>query len=349
MYHIVSSNLKSRSGNLLLIYIILAVIFTTASNYPQTDYSFSGYGAAGFRVHDRNQLRKYNQEVYYEGKLQFNYSVNKDIEAQLDLRGNSDDNRIILREFSVKFEYIKQLKFKIGNIKKPFGSEELLEREEMTTIDRSYAHQSISDFGYGGRAVSVMAYYNYSKKRSDYPYSYFVSFFKDNSFNAGMVLRGSYHFDNLAASINYAFLNKGGEYPIDNHGLCANLDYEDNNFKSALALFYVRNPYESLRRQLIGINDNSYSTGINISSSYVYNTDAEIIKKIEPVILFGYFSPDSKEAKYHTLEMILGSNFYFHKDVRLRLNGDLLLTKNLYNSSYSSIGSKVTMEIQVCI
>jgi len=143
MYHIVSSNLKSRSGNLLLIYIILAVIFTTASNYPQTDYSFSGYGAAGFRVHDRNQLRKYNQEVYYEGKLQFNYSVNKDIEAQLDLRGNSDDNRIILREFSVKFEYIKQLKFKIGNIKKPFGSEELLEREEMTTIDRSYAHQSI--------------------------------------------------------------------------------------------------------------------------------------------------------------------------------------------------------------
>lgn len=328
---------------------VIMVIFTAIRLFPQTDYSFSGYGAAGFRVYDRNQLRKYNQEVYYEGKLQFNYKVNKYIEAQLDLRGNSDDNRIILREFSAKFEYIKLLKFKIGNIKKPFGSEELLEREELTTIDRSYAHQTISDFGYGGRGVSVMAYYNYSKKRSEYPYSYFFSFFKDNSFNSGMVLRGSYHLGNLAASLNYAFLNKGGEYPIDNHGLCANLDYEDDNYKGAVALFYVRNPFESLRRQLISLDDKIYSTGINISSSYCFETDAEIIKKIEPVLLLGYFAPNTNESKYHTFEMIAGSNFYFHKDVRLRLNGDLLLTKNLYNSSYSSVGSKVTVEIQVCI
>ena len=349
MCHTSDSHLKVKKIRQYLITASLFCLTSIPFLSAQNEYSFSGYGAAGFRVYDRNQLRKYNQETYYEGKLQFNYTVNKYIEAQLDLRGNSDDNRIILREFSAKFEYIKLLKFKVGNIKKPFGSEELLEKEEMANIDRSYAQQTISDYGYGGRGVSVMAYYNYSKKRSEYPYTYCASFFKDNSFNSGMVLRGGYHLDNLAAYINYAYLNKGGEYPITSHGFCANLDYENDDFKAALALLYVRNPYESLRRQQIGQDDMVYSSGANLSASYMFHTDAEIIKKIEPVILLGYFSPDQKESKYNTLEMIIGSNFYFHKDVRLRLNGDLLLTKNMFMDSYSSVGSKFTLELQVCI
>lgn len=325
------------------------LLVNTILLFPQDKFNFTGYGAAGFRVYDRNQLRKYNQEAYYEGKLQFNYTVNKHIEAQIDMRGNSDDDRIVLREFSAKFEYIKLLKLKIGNIKKPFGSEGLLEREEMATMDRSLVQQTISDYGYGGRGVSLMAYYNYNKKRSEFPYSYFVSFFKDNSLNAGMVLRGSYHFDDFAASVNYAYLNKGGEYSINGNAFCLNFDYEnEEGFKSGLALFYARDPYESIRRQHLNLDEMVYSAGLNLSTSKKFQTEAEIVKTIEPVLLVGYFLPDSKESKYNTFEAIIGCNFYLHKDVRIRLHGDLLMTKSIYTDSFSSVGSKVMFEIQVC-
>jgi hypothetical protein len=328
--------------------VLVFCVFFSDSSAAQDKFSFTGYGAAGFSAYDRNQLREYNQVSYYEGKLQFNYIVNKHIEAQLDLRGNSDDNRIILREFSAKFEYIKLLRFKVGNIKKPFGSEQLLEKEELATIDRSYVQNTISDYGYGGRGVSVMAYYNYNKKRSDYPYSYFVSFYKDNSFNSGVVMRGAYHFGDVAASVNYEYLNKGGEFPISGQGLCANLDYEGDEAKAGLAVFYVRNPYESLRRRQINLSDGVYTAGVSLSASYKFDTGAEVIKEIEPVLLLGCLTPDIDETKYNTLEMIIGGNFYFHKDVRLRLHGDLLLNKSMYNSSYSSAGSKFTVELMAC-
>lgn len=71
---------------------------------------FSGWGAGGYKMFARDQLNGYNQEAYYAGKIQFNFTYNKKIEAQLDLRGNSVDKSIILREFNVKFKYIKKLK-----------------------------------------------------------------------------------------------------------------------------------------------------------------------------------------------------------------------------------------------
>ena len=83
-------------------------------------------------------------------------------------------------------------------------------------------------------------------------------------------------------------------------------------------------------------------------NTYIVQTEAEIVKTIEPVLLIGYFLPDSKVSEYNTYEAIIGCNFYLHKDVRFRLHGDLLMTKSVYTDSYSSVGSKVMFEAQVC-
>jgi len=330
-------------------FLALFALFTASSLlFAQEQIDFTGFGAAGFRVYDRNQLRKYNQVSYYEGKFQADITINKHIEAQIDMRGNSDDNQVKLHEFSAKFEYMKLMRFKVGNIKKPFGSEELLEREDLASVDRSHIQQTISDLGYGGRGVSVMAYYNYNKKRSEFPFSYAVSFFKDNSLNSGIVTRGVYHFDDYALALNYMYLHKGNETPLNASGFCTNLDFEHEGLKYGIALFYVRDPNESLRRQAMLQNDHVYSTGMNISSSFNFNTGGDVIKSIEPLLVLGVFAPDSKATKYNTIEALPGINFYFQKKVRFRINGDLLLTKNLYNSSYTTVGSQIVTELQVC-
>ena len=135
--------------------IFLLLIFTIG--ICAQELTFSGYGATGFRFFNRNSLNDFNQETYFEGKLQADLDYGKNIEAQLDLRGNSTDNSVNFREFSVKFEYWKKLTLKIGNIKKPFGYEYLTNRDELIQIDRSLNTNRIAEFGYGDRAISLMA------------------------------------------------------------------------------------------------------------------------------------------------------------------------------------------------
>jgi hypothetical protein len=308
---------------------------------------FSGYGATGYKIYDRNVLRDYNQEAYYEGKLQADVKINKHIDAQLDLRGSSEDERLVLREFSVKFDYLKYMKFKAGNIKKPFGLEQLVNTEDLLTIGRSFIQSSVSDLGYAGRSISLEAYYNYNKKRPEFPYSYALAVMKDNSLNTCLAARFSFHSDELIWSLNYLFQHLGGEYPQNAGGFSADLTYEENSISSSVEMMYVKDPLESLRHVQSGIGSNIYLFGLKSINALSINIDGEIIKTIEPVLLAGVFFPDSKEKHYHTFEIITGGNIYLDKDLRLRINGDLLLSRNRFNSAYSTIGSKLSFECQV--
>ena len=196
--------------------------------------SFSGFGSAGFIFYDREILNDYTQEVYYWGKLQADIKINKEIEAQFDMRGSSVNNTITFREFSVKFKYMEYLRFKFGNTKKPFGYELLENTENLYTVRRSITSREIALLGYGGRAVSLMAYYNYSKKRPDFPYSYALSVFKDNSLNAGFGTRFGYHAGDLGFSVNYLLQNRGGEEPISGSGMGADITWDIKDFFSSL-------------------------------------------------------------------------------------------------------------------
>jgi len=331
-------NLKPK---LILFFLLGTFIFA------QENIEFSGYGATGYTIYNRNRLRKYNQEVYYEGKLQADVKINKDIEAQVDLRGSSEDGKVTFREFSAKFEYWKHMKIKVGNIKKPFGLEQLVNKEELISIDRSYIQRTISDLGYGGRSVSLMAYYNFKKKEPEFPFSYFLSIMKDNSQNTGVAGRFSYHNNDFIYSANYMYLNKGGEIVYNSHALSADAGIETDDYQLNLELLYVQDPVEGIRRKQMGVDDKVFSSGAKINSSLTFIVDGDIIKKIEPSLLLGFFTPNTDEMKYHTLEAMGGVNFYFDKDARLRVFGDGLFTKYIYNNEYTTIGSRFIFEVQV--
>ena len=343
--------------------IISLIAFYLFSNsaMAKEKIDFSGYGAAGYLFIDRNPLTDANQPTYYIGKLQADIEFNDEIEAQLDLRGNSLTNNITFREFSAKFKYMDYMRFKMGNIKRPFGYEYMINREDLPTINRSVVQNNLSLMGYSRRSVSVMAYYNYSEKRPDFPYTYALSFFKDNSLGSGIGLRGLYHINALSFGFNYLFQNISGNYPVSAHGIELEGGYTGKNSSFNAQIIYVRDPLRS--REIMAANDarakedqppldqseQAYSSGAVLEGSILFDTEAKVIKAIEPLILFSFFIPNNQQMDNHILQGLVGVNFYFTKKVRLRLNADLRLTKSEYDESgkYATNESRVILEMHV--
>jgi hypothetical protein len=349
---------------------------------------FQGYGAAGYKKYNRSTLKEINEKTYYEVKLESKVKINSEISSEFDLHGDSDDQIAKFKEFSLKFDYFDYLKFKVGNIKKPFGIEQLTSRDEYLTIDDSFLKRKLSDMNYGGRAVSISAYYKNeieknrykkdksqkSKKKSKnndeevaddnentdtddsvenekenydaFPYSYYLAIFKDNSLNTGISGRFSYFHDDFSYSAGYMFISKSEAYPIDIFGLEADLVYRNSAFYSDLEICYVQDPAQSVIQMMIA-KDKISSTGIKSTSSMIFNIDGKIIRKIEPLFLAGIFYPDINELKSYIIQLVFGTDFYFSKKVKLRLNGDLLLSKNQFSSKYNTYDSRLTIEFFV--
>lgn len=326
---------------------ILIMFLLWGSIYAQ-DVDLEGYGATGFRFYDRDLLNDYNQETYYEGKLQAEIKYNKQIKAQLDFRGNSNDNSVEFREFSIEYEMFERLWFKVGNIKRPFGYEYMIKREDLDAVDRSFLYQQTEDIGVGVRSVSFMAFYEYSKKRPEFPFTYMLSVFKDNSLVTGTAARLIYHTGELSYGLNYMFQNVGGDEPINTHGLALDVEYDVSGFTSSFELLYVQDHTEGLRRRLQGLDDIVYTTGAKAHSRYkIKYEDNEILKAIEPLVLLSYYQPDFDNADAHTLQFVTGINFYFDKDIRARFNADIRLTKNEFNEDYTTNQSRGVFEIQI--
>lgn len=334
----------------LTIYITLFFLLLgiNKGNYAQ-EIKFTGYGSTGYIFYDRDILNGYNQETYFEGKLQAEIKINKKIEAQLDIRGNSTDEAIELREFSVKLEYFDKLKFKIGNIKRPFGYEYLINREKLFTVQRSNVQEQISELGYGVRTVSVMGYYNYSKKHPDYPYSYAVSIFKDNNLVSGLAGRFLYHSGPLSYGVNYMFQSKGGDEPIKTHGFSIESQLDVEDFESSLEIFYLQNPEEGLLQRILGNEKNVMTFGATFINAVEFDIHGSFIESIEPVLLLSYYIPNFDKKENHVIQILTGANFYLDddKNVRIRFNADLRLTKNEFNEDYSTKNSRGIFEVQV--
>lgn len=332
---------------IMKLFLTLFLLFLTGSNFIAQEISFSGYGAAGFIFTDKNMLNGYNQETYYEGKFQSDIKINSKIDAQLDFRGNSVDDAVELKEFSVKFKFWKYFRLKIGNLKIPFGYEQLINREKLLSTERSYLHQNVSELGFGGREFSIMGYYKYSKKRPEHPYSYYVSFSKDNSLSFSGNARFVYHNQFLNYGISYMYFHQSGEEKIGVHGIGLDVSKKEKKYTAAFELMYLKDPIENVRRRLQHKDENAYTFGAKLFASYEFDLDAEIIKKIEPIAVMSIYMPDTDASGTNTIQAIIGANFYFHKNVSFRLHGDLMLTKNEFIDSYSTTESRGVLEVLV--
>ncbi len=328
--------------------MVLLMFVTSFTVILSQKVEYSGYGATGIRFYDRNILNGVNQETYYQGKIQAEIKYSKELEAQIDLRGNSIDNSIELREFSVKFEFLDKLKIKVGNVKRPFGYEYLINREKLLTIERSLIQDRISEAGFGTRSVSLLLYHKYKKSDKDFPYTYYFSFFKDNSQVTGTATHLRYHLNKaLSVGGNYMFQAYGGETSFSVHGFAFDVGYDDGDFVINAEVTDADDPIEGKIKKLAGIDDDVQMFGAKLLGAYKFDIDGKVVKDIEPVLLTGIFYPDTDIQDTHIIQMVVGFNLYFDKKIRARLNGDLRLTKNQFNEDYTTKESRGVFELQV--
>lgn len=329
-------------------FIPFLIFLFICSIYPlNAQFKFKGYGATGYKWHDKNQLKEYNQEAYYDAKFETEIEFNSDLAAEFDIYGDSEDHIVRLKEFSVKYKYSDFLRFRVGNVKKVFGIEQLTSRDEYFTIDDSFLKRKFSTLGYSGRSVSLIAYNNYNPLKDSIPVSYRIGLYKENSLGSGIFARVSYHVDNLAYSVGYIYQHRTGEYKINSQGFECDLMYTGEKLSSNLEFFYAEDPDENIIRKINSNDDEAKIFAVKSTNAYEFKIDADFIKKIQPVFLLGYYAPDSKNMDFHTIQCLIGSDFYLTKKVKLRFNGDLLLTKSKYDDKYSTYDSRVTFEVFV--
>jgi hypothetical protein len=333
-----------------LIKSIIPLYIIIFSSLTFSQFKFSGFGSVGYKVYDRETRIEYHHEAYYEAKLQGEYKVNKNIEAQIDLRGYSDDNIVVLQEVTIKFDYSDLFKVKVGNIRKNFGIEQMVSREHLILVERSYINDILSDYGFATRSVSILFYTNYKRDDKDFrnfPFSYYLTFSKNNSQTFSSNSRFTHHAGNFAFSLGYQYLYQGGDYPVKGHGATADIGYSSGDFNASVEGFYAANIVESVRRVKIDPSYNPYSVGANIFTSYRFDTGGDLIKSIEPMLLTGYFIPHTGISSRHTVQVLGGVGFYFQKDVRLRFNANLILSKTEFRPEYNSVDSRGIIDLQV--
>ena len=145
------------------------------------------------------------------------------------------------------------------------------------------------------------------------------------------------------------------------HGIEIEGGYSGKSSNLNAQIIYVRDPLRS--KEIMAANDarekegeppldqseEVYSVGAALEGSVLFDTDAKVIKTIEPLILFSFFVPNKEQMDYHILQGLAGVNFYLTKKVRLRLNMDLRLSKSEYDESgdYATNDSRVIVELHV--
>jgi len=338
---------------------VITFILILISSVKAEDYSFSGYGSTGYIFYDRSIIKGNKEESFYAAKLQMDLDISKKIEAQLDFRAQSDDHAVELREFSVKFEYYDYLKFKFGNVKLPFGAEQLENRENLLTFDRSIGHESHSELGFGGRSIGLLAYYKYSKKREDFPYSYYLNLYRNNGLNSGVVLRGAYHFGEIIFAGSYLFQHRGGRNSINSNAGELDITFEGEKSTITIEGALFQDPIVSIQNILhndelalqTGPHDyrdeEIYGATFRLSGAYKFSTNADVIKHIEPIYMFSSYYPDISELGSIEIQNMVGANFYFSKKVRMRLHADLRKKKDETGDKYTNLGSRAIMDLQI--
>ncbi len=344
-----ASPLHGRAHRVLLTLLFASLLLATPWwHINAQEVTFSGFGATGVRMYDRNPVAEFNQEFFYEGKLQADIRLSKKIDAQLDFRGDSEERTVVLREFSAKFDFFTYARIKIGNVKKPFSVEGLADRDEYIPVFDSHLHRQNEELGYAGRNVGVLVYYNANReKRPDVPFSYATGVFKNNSYVTSAYARGSWHAGDWTTSVGYALLSRSHDDAITTQGLSADFGYRAASFESQIEALLIQDPEEGIRRRLLGQDDAVWTPGLRSLTALRFPVGGEIVDMVEPYLLVGWSAPDAENTAWHRLEIMAGVNVFVDDDVRLRLVADGLLTRDRYSDEYSTHGSVFSFEVFV--
>ena len=334
---------------LLSSFLVISSIFNNKTG-AQDKVSYDGYIAMDVR----SEHGKEYVDLFSKAKIEFKLDLEDHIRAVIDIRGNSNDPEIELKEVHALFKCDPKFRMKIGNIKRCFGIEEMISQEDLYTIEESHINAYMSPFGYVGRAPGTQVYKEYDGKGP--PRSYYLQASSDQSYNVTLNGRISHH--NLCGSwclgLDGVYQRTDldqppREYPPNTYAVSIDLSRQTGLFYTDLEAFFGLDPIETQLSDFSGEDRDVVFTGLKWLLAQYWRIDGNLLEGVEPLFLSSILVPDTKYMNANRIEILLGLNVYLYEDVRLRFNGDLILANSKHNLHDRTLaaGSKVSSELQL--
>ena len=284
---------------------------------------------------------------YYKGKLEVEQKIDDDLEAVLDFRASSETKEVELKEVFLKIDYSPWIHVKIGHVKKPFTVEETNSKEDLPMIESSLMNRTMEPFGFVVRGDGMTVYRKY--KGEGAPIGYQAGLYYSESrhlYGAARVERFEIGpLDRVGfGGICRRFTGRGEE-PV--YALSLDAMRAFGKLNAEIETVYGQDPVENCYRKMEGRTDEAAFIGGRLLLTYNYPVNRRLFTALEPVALLGFVAPDTDRMEVHKLQCLLGLNIYLHDKVRIRLNGDLLLSNNRLDTSvYARTGTNFMAEVQ---
>ena len=329
-----------RRANLKFSAIITVFLINAVPLYGQAKTTISGWLRTGTEYVYNNRFR----ENFYRAKVQFNVKVDKNLEAQIDIRGESESHAMELREAFFTADLGKAEGLDFGQSKKQFGLEFQKSKEKLLTAERTLLYRYLEPFGFVGRDVSFRYY---RKARADVR-------------AGGFSLAAGYSEDHNITLVGHSTrLNALGSLALGASGL-VQLDKIAGGSQTVWALggeilrdteqhhveieaMLGQDPFASEFEKSFGDGKNVYFAGGKILYGHYFKKS-----RLEPILVSSLLVPDLNNVDHNTIQMLVGLNYYAMPALRIGLNGDLLLptsSRNQKERTYA--GSNVILQAQL--
>lgn len=310
----------------------------------QAKTSISGWVRVGTDYVYNDRFR----ESFYQAKVQFNVKVKGDLEAQIDVRGESDTHTMELREAIITADLGKAKGLDFGQGKKRFGLEFQKSKENLLTVERTLIYRRLEPFGFVGRDLNFRYYRNARPGDRRTGISFNLGYSEDHN----TTLIG--HWTRLRTLGSFA-LGASGLVQLDKidggsqtvWGFGAELIRDANAHHVEIETVVGQDPFQSEFEKLFG-GENVYFFGGKFLYGHRFKISGRLIKAFEPVIVGSVWTPNIDVFELNTYELLAGINFYLAPELRVGLNGDLLLTRaSTISNERTYAGSNVIVQAQL--
>ena len=311
--------------------LLFHLCWIAGSLFAQEKLELEGYVRAGIEYFHNERF----SESFYRGKIQYQIEINKDLQAQLDVRGESSSHTIELREAYLTADLADGRNLDFGQSKKRLGIEYQKSKENLLTIERTLIYRHLEPFGFAGRDLNFRYYRkaNEEKRRNGYSASVGYNEAHDVTFVG-----------------HWSRLRTLGSFALGGSGLLQ-LDQMDGGRQTAWSLGFEllrdrdqhhveleavvgQDPFASeFRKIVLKDNDNVHFVGGKLLYGHRFSLSQKTEKAVEPVLVASILARDTEVLEWNTVQLLAGLNYYFAKRARVSVNGDFLLSNSRVNTN----------------
>lgn len=325
----------------ILSYIIV-ILFVVQDLQAQKKVSYGGY----FELGGKTEYKDIYTESFYRAKLEYKLKINDFTKVEIDLRANSEDRQIEIYEASAEFKLSPSFKLEVGSLKKRYGLEEQISHENLTTINESMINEYFDPLGFVSRDPGVQLHWTDAEEKTKITWGVHYNESHRITFMTRINRPGFLGLTKVGAGFQYS--SERNNELSDTYIASIDAAQDFGFLNSELELFTGQDPIESYYRKISGDEAMVNFFAARTVLTKKIPIDNSFLTCIEPLFQGGFLVKDIDQFNVNSIQLLIGCNIYFDEDIRLMINGDLMLSNHAYDIDERTLyGSNVIAQLQI--